>query len=527
MANDRAASPGPDLERGVPLTDLPEGEPFQGHARGEAVLLVRRGEDVHAIGATCTHYGGPLAEGLVVGDTIRCPWHHACFSLRTGEALGASALDGLPYWTVEIRDGMVRVKDRQDHPPLSPRGRSADGPESVVIVGAGAAGSAAAEMLRREGYAGHITLVDPDAAAPYDRPNLSKDYLAGAAPEEWIPLRPLAFYELHGIERIRARAERLDPGARTLKLDDGRTLSFGALLLATGASPVRPRLEGGDLPHVYTLRSLDDCRAIIRAAEQGRRAVVLGAGFIGLEVAASLGQRGLEVTVVAPESVPFHRILGPELGAMMRAAHEANGVAFRLGRTAARITSDSVVLDDGDTLAADLVVIGVGVRPDVSLAEQAGLAVGDGVLVDERLETSAPGIYAAGDVASWPHAARGGRIRIEHWAVAQRQGQTAARNILGQAVRFDAVPFFWTRHWGVGISYVGHAPEWDEARIEGDPAAHDCAIHYIAGGRTLAVATVGRDRVGLVAGAAFEASHRARMTAGPAFAAPGSDGGTT
>src|SRR5690606_7326624 len=422
---------GPDLREGVALDELTEGRPLLGHADGEAVLLVRRGGEVHAIGATCTHWGGPLAEGLVVEDTIRCPWHHACFSLRTGEALGAPALNPVARWDVEIRDGTVFDASKQEHAPLASRGRNVDGPESVVILGAGAAGSAAAELLRREGYRGPVTLVDPDATAPYDRPNLSKDYLAGNAPEEWIPLRPEGFHQEHGIERIAERATAIDTAARTVTLADGRTLRYGALLLATGAEPVRLRLAGADLPHVHVLRSLDDCRAIIRSAESAQRAVVLGASFIGMEVAASLRARGLEVTVVAPEAVPFERALGPELGAAIRRLHESRGVAFRLGHIAAEITPDHVRLDDGETLAADLVVIGIGVRPRTALAQAAGLEVDDGVLVDAFLETSAPGVYAAGDIARWPDPRTGERVRVEHWAVAQRQGQAAARNILG------------------------------------------------------------------------------------------------
>ena len=502
---------GPDLRQGVALDALPEGAPFLGHADGEPVLLVRNGGVVHAIGATCTHWGGPLAEGLVVGDTIRCPWHHACFSLRTGEALGAPALNPVACWAVEVRDGIVRVTGKEEHPPLSPRGRSADGPESVVIIGAGAAGSTAAEMLRREGYAGPVTLVDPDAAAPYDRPNLSKDYLAGNAPEEWIPLRPEGFYAEHGIERVAARAEAIDTTARTVTLADGRTLRYGALLLATGSAPVRLRIPGADLPHVHVLRSLDDCRAIIRAAQQARRAVVLGASFIGMEVAAALRMRGLEVTVVAPESVPFLRTLGPALGAAIQRVHQSHGVAFRLGHIAAEITPSHVRLDDGETLPAELVVVGIGVRPETTLAQAAGLEVDDGVVVNAYLETSAPGVYAAGDIARWPDPRTGERIRVEHWAVAQRQGQAAARNILGKREPYADVPFFWTQHWDMPIAYVGYAAAWDEARVDGNPAALDCAVTYVRNGRELAFATIGRDRASLRAEAEMQRGIAARL----------------
>jgi NADPH-dependent 2,4-dienoyl-CoA reductase/sulfur reductase-like enzyme/nitrite reductase/ring-hydroxylating ferredoxin subunit len=511
---------GPDLRQGVALDALPDGRPFLGHADGEQVLLVRNGAVVHAIGATCTHWGGPLAEGLVVEETIRCPWHHACFSLRTGEALGAPALNPVACWTVEVHDGTVRVTGKEEHPPLSPRGRSADGPESVVIIGAGAAGSAAAETLRREGYGGPVILVDPDAAAPYDRPNLSKDYLAGNAPEEWIPLRPEGFYAEHGIERVVARAEAIDTATRTVTLANGQVLRYGALLLATGAAPVRLRIPGADLPHVHVLRSLADCRAIIRAAEQARRAVVLGASFIGMEVAAALRMRGLEVTVVAPESVPFLWSLGPALGAAIQRVHESHGVAFRLGHIATEITADHVRLGDGEALPAELVVVGVGVRAETALAQKAGLEVDDGVVVDAFLQTSAPGVYAAGDIARWPDPRTGERIRVEHWAVAQRQGQAAARNILGKREPYAEVPFFWTQHWDTPVAYVGYAATWDEARIDGDPAALDCAITFVRNGREVAFATIGRDRASLRAEAdmqrATAAAIRARVPAGGA-----------
>ncbi|HEX6135177.1 MAG TPA: FAD-dependent oxidoreductase, partial [Longimicrobiales bacterium] len=236
---------GPDLRQGVKLEALPESEPFVGHADGEVVILVRKGSEVTSVGGGCSHYGGPLGEGLVVGETIRCPWHHACFSLRTGEATGAPALNPIPTWDVEVVGGRARVTGRRELDPLDPGGRRPTrAPGVVAIVGAGAAGSAATEQLRREGYDGRILLIDPDAAAPYDRPNLSKDYLAGTAAEEWIPLRPAGFYEEHGVERIMTAVDSIDPRGRTLRLRDGSAVSYEALLLATGASPVRLRVPG-------------------------------------------------------------------------------------------------------------------------------------------------------------------------------------------------------------------------------------------------------------------------------------------
>jgi NADPH-dependent 2,4-dienoyl-CoA reductase/sulfur reductase-like enzyme len=348
-------------------------------------------------------------------------------------------------------------------------------------------------MLRRCGFDGSVVIVDDDADAPYDRPNLSKDYLAGNAPEEWIPLRPPGFHDQHRIDIVRGRASRIDVPARRLEVEGRDALPFDALLLATGAEPVHLDLPGEETGPVHYLRTLADSRRIIDAAKQAKRAVVIGGSFIGLETAASLRARDLEVHVVAPEAVPLERVMGRELGDFIRALHEEKGVQFHLGRKPARIERDAVVLDDGARLSADLVVIGVGVRPRVALAEQAKLALDRGVVVSELLETSAPGIFAAGDIARWPDPHTGDRIRVEHWVVAERMGQTAARNILGARERFDDVPFFWSAHYDVSINYVGHAEKWDATVVEGDAAKHDVAVRFDAAGKALALATIFRD----------------------------------
>ena len=509
MAEAEAELRGPDLGSGVPLDTIPDGGTLAGHARGKPVLVARVGGDVLAIGAVCTHYSGPLGEGLVVGDTVRCPWHHACFSLRTGEALRAPALKPVARWRTEVRDGVVFVIEELEAldgaTPRTRRAGRASAPGSIAIIGAGAAGSAAAEMLRREGYEGTVTVVDPDDAAPYDRPNLSKDYLAGTAPEEWIPLREPDFYPRHGIDVVRGvRAVAIDPSAKQLHLTDGRRVRFDRLLLAPGAEPVRLDVPGGDLPHVRCLRSLADSREIIARSGEARRVVIVGAGFIGLEVAASLGTRGLEVHVVAPASQPLQSVLGEELGGFVRTLHERRGVVFHLGRRAAAITREAVTLDNREMLPADLVVIGVGVVPSTELARTAGAEVENGVLVDELLQTRVPGIFAAGDIARWPDPRTADPIRVEHWVVAQRQGQTAARNMLGAGKRFDSVPFFWSAHHDTTVLYVGHAPRWDDVVVEGDLAGGEAVVRYRAGGRTLAVATLGRDREALEAEWALE-----------------------
>ena len=505
----QAAQPsGPDLQAGIPESALADGAMLAGHVAQDPVLIARRGDELFAIGATCSHYGGPLPEGLMVGDTVRCPWHHACFSLRTGEALAAPALAPVACWRVERKDGRLFVTGKA--PEAMPRGgsrpRSAPSTEeSIVIIGGGAAGFAATEMLRREGHGGALTLVSADDSAPYDRPNLSKDYLAGTAPEEWIPLRPAQFYRDNEVDlRLGTEARRIDAAGRRVTLASGATLPFTKLLLATGAEPIRLRCPGADLPHVRTLRSLADCRAIRDRARPGSRAVIVGASFIGLEAAAALRHRQVSIHVVAPEPRPMERVLGPTMGDFVRSLHESRGVVFHLGRTVSAIDEGGVQLDDGARLEADLVLVGIGVQPRLALAQSAALAVDHGVLVNEYLETSAPGIFAAGDIARWPDPRSGERLRIEHWVVAQRQGQTVARNMLGRRERFVSVPFFWTQQYDVSIDYVGHAVSWDSIEQQGDPSARDVALRFRKDGRTLALATIFRGRESLEAELAMQ-----------------------
>jgi apoptosis-inducing factor 3 len=501
MGSKNDESLGPDLSQGIDEGALAGGR-LVGHVDGTPVLLIRVDGDVCAVGAKCTHYGGPLVEGLIIGDTIRCPWHHACFDLRSGEMLRPPALSDLPRWTVERQNARIRVTGRDKAKP--PRRTPRAAPDSVVILGAGGAGNAAAETLRREGYSGTIKMIDSDPDAPYDRPNLSKDYLAGKAPEEWMPLRSAAFYERNRIEIVRRAAVSLDVKARTVALDDGSTLRWGALLLAPGAEPIPLDVSIETGANVHLLRSLADGRAIVEAARSAERAVVVGAGFIGLEVAASLRQRGLTVQVVGREELPLGKVMGPDIGGFIRDVHEKHGVTFHLGRTIGEIRAGSVVLDDGTALDADLVVVGIGVKPRVRLAEEAGIAVENGFTVNEHLETSCEGIWAAGDAANWPDPRTGRRVRVEHWVLAERMGQAAARNMLGAGRRFDAVPFFWSQHYDDVVSYVGHGAGWDESVLDGEPANRDCAVTFRRNGKRIAVATLSRDTQSLETEAELE-----------------------
>lgn len=504
---------GPDLEKGVGISSVRAGQMIAGHAFGEPVLLAHIEPNWFAVGAKCTHYGAPLAEGVLVGETIRCPWHHACFELRNGAASHAPALNDLPCYDTALENDIVRVTGKRTGGQLRgrgnrPRGSRAPekvlleanpitGPSSVLIIGAGAAGNACAEMLRREGYRGPVALVDGDQDAPYDRPNLSKDFLAGNAPEDWLPLHPKEFFEMQRLEIISGvTAQSIDAKARTVRLSDGSTRSYQVLLIATGATPIRLDVPGGE--RIFYLRTLGDCRAIIDKAVNAKSAVVIGGAFIGLEVAASLVARGLRTHIVAPEKLPLERVLGAELGTLIRNVHEQRGVTFHLGRTAKAVDAKAVILDDATRIEADLIVAGIGVRPNLDLAESAGVVVDNGIAVNEFLETSVAGIFAAGDVARWPDAYSDARLRVEHWVVAERQGQVVARNMLGYRDRFDDIPFFWSSHYDkVSIQYTGHVERWDETKIDGDVMKMDCAVSYMVAGQRRAMATINRDHQNL------------------------------
>jgi NADPH-dependent 2,4-dienoyl-CoA reductase/sulfur reductase-like enzyme len=438
---------------------------------------------------------------------VRCPWHHACFSLRTGAPLRAPALDPVVCWRVEQRDGMVYVRERLERAKPRPIPLAARVPRSIVIVGGGAAGNAAAATRRREGSSGGVTMLSADASRPCDRPNLSKGYLAGTMSAESNPLRPSAFYGDHGIDlELDTPVAALDVDGRYVRLVDGSRRAYDALLLATGTEPVRLDVPGVTHRHVHYLRTLADSRALVAKALGSQRAVVIGASFIGLEVAASLRARNVDVDVVAPETVPMEKILGAEVGMFIRDLRERHGVTFHLGTTAMAIDNESVRLKNGEVLRADLVVVGIGVRPITALAAQAGLAIDRGIAVNEYLETSAAGIFAAGDIARWPDRLTDERIRVEHWVVAERQGQTVARNMLGRRECFDAVPFFWTEQYDFSLAYVGHAERFDDVELDGrlEAGMGGCTITYRRDGRKLAVAAVHRDLEGLRAEVEFE-----------------------
>ena len=507
MADQQSPPAGPDLAQGVALSEF-SGAMLLGHVGDdESCWCVRdrrfsRSTPIAAITTVRSPTAWSTARTSAVPGTTPVS---TCAPARPPARRRSHALS---VWKVEREGDRIVVRQKLEQPKPRVKG-VVDAPGRIVIVGGGAAGFAAAEMLRRQDFQGDIVMLSSEAAAPVDRPNLSKDYLAGSAPEDWLPLRPDDFYaDAHIDLRLKTEVASIDVKARNVILAGGEAVAYDRLLLATGAEPVRLPIPGADQAHVHVLRSLADCRAIIAAASGARRAIVIGASFIGLEAAAALRARDIEVHVVGLEQRPMERVLGRAMGDFVRALHEEHGVVFHLGDTVTGMEGKRATLRSGGVIEADFVVIGVGVRPRLALAEKAGLAIDRGVSVNPYLETSVPGIYAAGDIARWPDPHSRENIRVEHWVVAERQGQTAARNMLGQRETFDAVPFFWSQHYDVPINYVGHAEKWDEIAIDGDIAAKDCLLQYKSGGRVLAVASIYRDLASLEAELAMERATR-------------------
>ncbi len=460
---------------------------------GEKILLLRDGDAVRAVGAICPHAGGPLMEGVRNGGRIVCPWHKAAFCIRTGAVQDPPALDALPRYNVRVDAGRILLALAQapDTPSAAPDDRC------FVIVGAGGAGAMAAQTLREEGFTGRVVMLDPANRVPYDRTVLSKYALSGQKGAEKSPLQSQSFYREQRIERRTAEVSRIDAQARRITCADGAVVEYDAALLATGGAPVLPPLPGAGLGHVYTLRSRADADAILAQAERSACAVVLGASFIGMEVAASLRERGLDVTVVGKEAAPFAKQLGEQVGRAFVGLHERQGVAFRLGRGVASLEGDGqvsgVVLEGGERIAADLVVVGFGVKPATAYAKDLARHDDGGLIVDATL-CAAPGLYAAGDIARFPHRGDGEPIRVEHWRVAEQHGRVAALNMLGRGARYDAVPFFWTIQYMKRLDYVGHAAAWDSVVLHGDLGKPEFLAYYVKDGRVAAAAGMGRDQ---------------------------------
>ncbi|HXC69036.1 MAG TPA: FAD-dependent oxidoreductase [Pyrinomonadaceae bacterium] len=483
-------------------SDLQDGEMKEFSVDETRILLARVRDQFHAVSPTCPHYGAPLVEGALCGTRLVCPWHHAVFNVVSGDLEEPPALDGLVSYDTRVEGEHVIVTVLDETPDRRTASMSVHDALSdsrqFVIIGAGAAGYAAAQTLREEGFRGNVVMITREDRAPYDRPNLSKDYLHGHAEPEWMPLRPAEFFSEHDIQLLLNReVTRVDAPTKTITFEGGETMEYDALLVATGGAALRLNIPGSDLKNVYVLRSFADADSMIETARRSRRAVVIGSSFIGMEAAYSLRERGLEVTVVAPSKEPFETTLGAEVGALFRRLHESHGVHFKLGSMVYRFEGshniEAVVLDNGEVIKTDMVVVGAGVRPVTHFLEGVELDHAGGVVVDAHLRAT-DGLYAAGDIASFPDPHTGERVRIEHWRTALQQGRAAARNMVGHETAFDGVPFFWTRQFDAGLLYVGHAASWDEIIYHGEISSHDFLAFYVKNDRVLAVAGMNRDR---------------------------------
>jgi NADPH-dependent 2,4-dienoyl-CoA reductase/sulfur reductase-like enzyme/nitrite reductase/ring-hydroxylating ferredoxin subunit len=499
-----------EWKKAIAEDELADGAAVGVEVENAKVLLVKSEGRIYACGNECSHYMGPLSDGVLAGHIVTCPWHNARFDVRDGRMLAAPALNDLPSYEVKVEEGQVYVRQASKGTIQMPEGE--DG-RSFLIVGAGAAGNAAAEMLRRGGFCGRIVLVTAESVGPYDRTMLSKDFLSGEAPAKWLPLRGEKFYSRLKIELLTGRrVVGLDAKSKTVRFEDGGSLQGDAILLATGGVPRKLSVPGADLEGIFLLRSRADSEALVAAAEKagsGGKAVILGASFIGLEVAASLRTRELEVTVAAPEETPLAVVFGEEIGKRVQRRHEENGVRFHLGRTAREIRGSGkvqeVLLDDGTSLAADLVVVGIGIQPAVDFLRDSGLVTDGAVPVNERFETSAEGIYAAGDIAVVPDPLGGESRRVEHWVEAERQGQHAARAMLGSREPYRTIPFFWTRQFGTSLRYIGFARTFERVAVRGEVAKDAFVAGFYQGGKLKAVAGMRRTRELIRAGQILEA----------------------
>lgn len=475
--------------------DLEVGQMKEIEVAGTKVLLARLEDGFHAVGATCPHKGAPMVEGALIGSHLRCPWHQAVFDAGSGRLLEPCSLDSLPNYELRVEGGDVYIRIPEDapdscEPEMVDLDPEADG-MTFVILGSGAAGMAAAETLRSDGFKGRIIMVTREDDMPYDRTELSKWYLGDPGSEEPL-VRSKDFYDDHGIQLLLGReVEGVEAGKKFISFTDGSKLAYDRLLLATGSNPRHLGVPGEDLDNVLVLRSLADCRKIRELAREGSSAVVVGASFIAMEVSAFLRQRGVEITVVGPDEVPFGRVLGPEIGGMYRAEHETNGVNFRLGRRVSRFEGrgsvSSAVLDDGEKISADFVVLGVGVTPSTGYLRGFDLN-GDGSVTVNGQMRVCEDIYAAGDIATFPDWRTGTPIRIEHWRQALQLGRLAAHNMSGKNASYSDVPFFWTFQFSVNVKYAGYAVDWDEIIYDGDPSEQDFVAYYVKGGRVEAAA---------------------------------------
>ena len=475
-------------------------------AVGDSEILLSKIEDkFYATGAFCSHYGAPLAKGVLCGERIVCPWHNACYNAIAGQQEEPPGLDSLTHFTVRVEgeDVLVEIPESvsQHRTVEMARYEPNIDERTFVVLGAGAAGTAAVEVLRQQGFQGKIVTISAEQIPPYDRTKLSKAYLQGDAKPDALPLREPGFYEQHNIElRFGSAVTKVNASNKKITLADGSSIEYDSLLLATGGTPRKLDVPGADLDNIFTIRQPEDVNSILNVVKEAKKALVVGSSFIGMEAAASLIQQGLEVTVVSPDDVPFKKILGDKLGKMFQNVHEEEGVTFKFGKKAVEFVGkervESVTLDSGEEIATDLVILGVGVNPNTDYLE--GIELNDkdkSIPVDKYLQTEIKDIFAAGDIASFPYAPMAESTRIEHWRLAAQHGRIAATNMVGNRREVDRiVPFFWSGQYDLKLRYVGHCEDWDDLKIDGDLQQPEFLTYYLKGDRVMAVAGINRDK---------------------------------
>jgi NADPH-dependent 2,4-dienoyl-CoA reductase/sulfur reductase-like enzyme/nitrite reductase/ring-hydroxylating ferredoxin subunit len=479
-------------------SDFQEGDMKQVTVGEIDVLLTYTNKEYQAIGAYCTHYGAPLVDGALFHDRVICPWHHACFNVK-GKQCEPPGLDDLPSFEVRVDGDNIYVKVPQDAPDRSTPTMSArdDSDRQVyAVVGGGAAAAYAVESMREAGFTGRIVMISAEDEVPYDRPNASKEYLQDEAPEEWMPLRPDDFYTQHGIERLHAEVTSVNTANKQIEFADGNRLQYDKVLLCTGGKANTLSVPGSDLPGVITLRSMEDSRRIRDRAKEVKNVAIIGSSFIGLEAAMSLQKLDCEITVVSPEKVPFASRWGEPVGKLIRKLHDESGIHFELETKARAFKGngqvEEVILENGKTIPAELVVVGIGVKPATDMFEGIEKAEDGGVVVNEQLQTSLVDVYAAGDIAQFPY--RKQPTRIEHWRVACQQGRVAGKNMAGKSEAYQSVPFFWTAQQGTNFRYVGHVEDFDRVIYDGSVEDQQFLAYYVKDGAVVAALGVKRDK---------------------------------
>lgn len=479
----------------VKVNELNNGEMKTINLDGKEVLLCRIAENFYALGAHCTHYGALLSDGVLNGDRIICPWHHACFNAKTGDNLEPPANDSLPVFETRIESDnvIVYLPDKFDGSRL-PTFSKPDGTDrrKFAIIGGGAAGFSAVQTLREQGFKGEIVFISEEVRLPYDRPNLSKDFLAGNVNEDSLSLRNENFYKDYNVETVfNKKVSGINFARKTIDFSNGINIKYDKILLATGAEARKLNIPGEDLENVFVLRNFNDSEKIISAAKHASRAIIIGASFIGLETAYSLTKHGVNVTVISQEEIPFEKIFGKEVGRLFKKLHEDNGITFRLSFSLKEFTGntkvEAVLLQNGERIDADMVIVGVGVKPATSFLRNLNLLPDGSIKVNEYFEVMED-VYAAGDIATFTDWRTGEDTRIEHWRTALQQGRLAARNMLDKKEKNNIVPFFWTSQVGLSINYVGHARDWQEIIFKGDMTTEKFIAFYVKGDSVLAAA---------------------------------------